>query len=333
MMSAPNLEQLRLLTRVARLYHEHGVRQREIADRLRLSQPRVSRLLRQAEDAGIIRTTVIVAPGIYTDLEDGLIQRFGLVDAHVVDVLSDQEDELHRDLGRAAAAYFEAVLVDVGVIAFGSWSRPLQAMVDALRGSRALKASHVVEILGDLGPPAVQHRVSSATQRLADLTKADAMFLRTPGVVGSPDLRDALLEQDPYTTQTLQMLEDADLAIVGIGPLDVSESLLTSSGSLFSPEQLAELRRLGAVGNVNLRFYDASGRPVDSSIDKLVIGMSLEQLGRAKRVIGIAGGAQKRDAIRGALNGRLVDVLITDTATAQALVSEPGAAPDGSHGA
>jgi DNA-binding transcriptional regulator LsrR (DeoR family) len=323
MSATPSLEQLRLLTRVARLYHEQGVRQREIAERLRLSQPRVSRLLRLAEDAGIVRTTVVVTPGIYTDLEDALAKRYGLVDAHVVDVFSDEEDALHRDLGTAAATYFEAVLVDEGVIAFGSWSRPLQAMVEALKASRGLTASHVVEILGDLGPPAFQHRVASATQRLADLTKAEAVFLRTPGVVASTDLRESLLKHDRYATQTLRLLDEVDLALVGIGPLDVSESLLTSDGNLFTPEQMTELRDLGAVGNVNLRFFDAEGRAVDASVDRLVVGMSLDQLKRAKRVVGIAGGAAKTDAIRAALRGGLIHVLITDISSAERLIADP----------
>jgi DNA-binding transcriptional regulator LsrR (DeoR family) len=322
--AAPNLEQLRLLTRVARLYHQHGVRQREIAERLRLSQPRVSRLLRLAEEAGIVQTVVVVNPGIYTDLEDGLAERFGLVDAHVVDTLSDDDDRLHRDLGTAAAAYFEAVLVDEGVIAFGSWSRPLQAAVDAFGTSRSTTASHIVEALGDLGPPVVQHRVANATQRLADLTKAEAVFLRTPGFVTSTDLHDALLTQDLYAENALRMLDEVDLALVGIGPLDVSESLLTTNGSLFTTEQMAELRDLGAVGNVNLRFFDADGKRIDSSIDKLVIGMSLDQLARAKRVVGIAGGRLKHNAIRAALRGGLLDVLITDTESAGWLIANPG---------
>ena len=42
-----NSEDTRLMTRVARMYHEQGVRQPEIAERLNISQPRVSRLLKK----------------------------------------------------------------------------------------------------------------------------------------------------------------------------------------------------------------------------------------------------------------------------------------------
>jgi len=52
-----------LLVKVARLYHEQGVRQPDIADRLHMSQSRVSRLLKEAVDVGIVRTVVVPPPG------------------------------------------------------------------------------------------------------------------------------------------------------------------------------------------------------------------------------------------------------------------------------
>src|SRR4051812_21869307 len=52
-------DQIRLLTKVARMYHERGMRQPQIAQQLHISQPRVSRLLKRAVELGIVRTTVI----------------------------------------------------------------------------------------------------------------------------------------------------------------------------------------------------------------------------------------------------------------------------------
>lgn len=83
---APQLDQLRLLARVARMYHERGLRQPQIAEMLNISQPRVSRLLKQAVEAGIVRTVVSLPSGVYTDLEEELQGRFGLRDAVVVEI-------------------------------------------------------------------------------------------------------------------------------------------------------------------------------------------------------------------------------------------------------
>jgi DNA-binding transcriptional regulator LsrR (DeoR family) len=50
--------------------------------------------------------------------------------------------------------------------------------------------------------------------------------------------------------------------------------------------------------------------------------MRLEQLQRVSRSVGIAGGQRKLHAIRGALVGRWINVLITDRRTAEVLVQE-----------
>ena len=74
----PAPDQLRLLTKVARMYHERGLRQPQIAAQLHISQPRVSRLLKQAAEMGIVRTMVVPPTGVYTDLEEAIERRYGM---------------------------------------------------------------------------------------------------------------------------------------------------------------------------------------------------------------------------------------------------------------
>lgn len=102
-------EQLRLMTKIARMYHERGMRQSEIADELDVSQPRVSRLLKRAEEAGIVRTTVTLPAGVHTDLEKALEQRYDLKEAIVVDAGGSAED-VTRALRAATAVYLETTL-------------------------------------------------------------------------------------------------------------------------------------------------------------------------------------------------------------------------------
>src|SRR5215211_8060182 len=88
----PTDGQLRLITKVARMYHERGVRQTDIAENLHLSQARVSRLLKRAAELGIVRTVVAVAPGVHTELEERLEEKYGLAEVAVVDVEGSNED-------------------------------------------------------------------------------------------------------------------------------------------------------------------------------------------------------------------------------------------------
>ena len=150
------IDELRLITRVARLYHEQGLKQPEIAARLRLSQPKVSRLLRQALDEGIVRITVRVPTGTHPDLEERLQQRFGLEDAVVVDVTPDGDELVARELGTAAAFYLESTVRSGDVIGISSWSATLLAMVDSLDPVPTVRDTKVVQILGGVGDPAAE---------------------------------------------------------------------------------------------------------------------------------------------------------------------------------
>ena len=119
--------QLRLIAKVARMYHEGGVRQPQIAAELNLSQARVSRLLRQASEIGVVRTVVTLPPGVYTDLEDSLQEKFGLRDAVVVDADGGQ---VIPALGAATAQYLHATLTGGEVLGVSSWSATLLAAAD-----------------------------------------------------------------------------------------------------------------------------------------------------------------------------------------------------------
>jgi DNA-binding transcriptional regulator LsrR (DeoR family) len=155
---------------------------------------------------------------------------------------------------------------------------------------------------------------------LATLVNGRAKFLPAPGVVGSADSARVILD-DPFTREVLNLFDSVTLALVGIGAVEPSP-LLASSGNIFSPEELSMLRGQGAVGDVCLRFFDSSGKPVLNPLNDRVIGMSLEQLRRAKRSVGVAGGQRKLEAIRGALAGGWINVLITDRLTAESLVNQ-----------
>lgn len=120
-----------------------------------------------------------------------------------------------------------------------------------------------------------------------------------------------MLLKDPYIAASLAALEQVEVALVGIGDLEPSK-LLAASGNVFSAKELESLQKLGAVGDICLRFFDAQGRPVQSKLDERVIGMSLPQLAKVQRTVGLAAGPRKVKAMRAALGAGLVSVLVTD---------------------
>jgi DNA-binding transcriptional regulator LsrR (DeoR family) len=312
-------DELRLIAKVARLYYDRGVRQADIAQQLDLSQATVSRLLKRAEEEQIVRITVSVPHGAYTELEEELEAGYGLKEALVVDTVEDDEQIL-RDLGAAAAYYVETTLKHGEFIGISSWSATLLALVDAMHPLPRSTSAQVVQILGGVGNPAAEAHAAHLTRRMAALTRGDAFFLPAPGVAGSAETARIYLD-DPFVRATIDRFEQVTLALVGIGAVEPSK-LLASSGNIFSAEELDLLRERGAGGDICLRFFNRQGEPLLTPLNERVIGMRLEQLQRVARSVGIAGGQRKLHAIRGALAGRWVNVLITDRRTAEVLVEE-----------
>jgi DNA-binding transcriptional regulator LsrR (DeoR family) len=309
---------LRLITRVAQLYHEERLTQTEVAQRLGLTQVAVSRLLKKADQYGIVRTTVVTPAGAYADLEGLLEETFGLHQAIVGDAARDSEESVLSAIGSAAAQFLESTLKAGEVIGISSWSTSLLSMVDHMHPVRKAEKSLVVQMLGGVGNPSAEQHANRLAIRLARLVYGEARFLAAPGVVGSARAAQVLLE-DRSVSETVALFAKITLALVGVGALEPS-ALVARSGNTFSRAELEDLQKGGAVGDICFRFYDANGREVRGALRGRVIGIDLESLRRIQRSVALCGGKKKFPAILGALRAKWVNILITDQYTAQRLV-------------
>jgi DNA-binding transcriptional regulator LsrR (DeoR family) len=304
-----------LLSKVSTLYYVQNQTQQEIAQRLGVSRPTISRLLQDAQNHGIVQITVAPQRGVYLELEGKIEERFHLDTAQIVSVERDGSDLLQQ-LGRAAAAYL-ARTVKPGLSIGLAWGTTLQAMVQAV-APLPTEGVRVVQTLGGIGPPEAEAYASALVRRLARALGASPILLPAPGVVATTAVRDALGE-DPHVNAALQQLDSLDMIFVGIGSL--SSNTVLNDGMSLPPGAYAELVAAGAVGDIALRFFDANGEAATSTLEDRVLGVSVEQIRRTPRVVGVAGGPSKVEAILAALRADLLDVLITDVETAEALLT------------
>lgn len=312
------VDELRLMAKVARMYYVQELNQQAITEKLQLHQSTISRMLKKARALNLIRFSIATPPGTFAELEDELTSRFNLKDAVVVDCPTEGE-AMVRDLGVALAYFLETTLKPGRVVGISSWSRSLFAMVDALHPSDYCAGGKVVQILGGVGNVGSEFHAIHLAQRLAASIGARPVLLQSPAVVGSPEAQ-RVLSRDAAVQEASALFDQLDIALVGIGSMEPSK-LLAVSGNVFSREERAELQRLGAVGDICFRFFNADGETVKSPLMKRVIGIDLVKLRACRYVVGVAGGAQKVQATLGALRGGLIDVLITDQRTAESLAA------------
>ncbi|MHA7191908.1 sugar-binding transcriptional regulator [Arthrobacter sp. MDT2-16] len=316
-------DQLRLLTKIAVLYHEEGLAQSDISGRLNLSQARVSRCLKLAADLGIVRTSVVQPPGIYVGLEKALEEKYGLQEVVVADMVDDAS--LGMRLGSCAATYLETTIEVDDVVGISNWSTTLLQTVEAMRSRPRKVLSEVIQMIGGVGSPQAQIQATRLVSHLAELTSAKPFYMAAPGLVANHEIRQAFLA-DPAVASTAEAWDRVNTSLVGIGTFPASPLWQASGNALTTTEEKALLDS-GAVGEICLRYFDIDGAPMNSAIEERMVSISSEAMLRIPRRIGVAGGMRKLDAIRGAINGGWVNVLITDSEVARQLLEPPRLRP------
>ncbi|WAJ28099.1 sugar-binding transcriptional regulator [Antarcticirhabdus aurantiaca] len=313
------IHDLRLMGRVAQLYYLEKATQADISKRLGISQASISRLLKRAQEEDLVRITIHAPRGTFFDLEAALRERYGLSEAFVVEAGENSEDSILTAIGAATAHFVETSLREGEVIGLSSWSASLLRTVESLHPTR-VSAARVIQLLGGTGNPGAEKHATHLTLRMAQITGAKPQLLAAPGLTQSAEAR-AILIQDPFVRETLSQFKDVTLALVGIGALEPSQ-MIADSGNRLQPAELRELGEAGAVGDMGLRFFDREGRQVRSSCDERIIGIDLPEIAAIPRVVGVAGGQRKVEAIRAAMLGGFVSILVTDNHTAAALVAD-----------
>jgi DNA-binding transcriptional regulator LsrR (DeoR family) len=304
-----------LLYKIAKAYYEDGLTQSEVGNRFGLSRIKISRLLQEARHTRVVQITITPPPNSFADLERQLEAAYGLDEAILVESDTATSSTPLTALGRATADYLARTLGEKDVLGL-SWGTTLLATVEAMTPHN-MPEVQVVQMLGGLGHVESEVLGGDLALRMAQALGARVKLLPSPGIVASKVVRDALIK-DSIIADTLQLAAHANIALVGIGS-PTQDSVVIKSGIL-SEGELDELHAVGAVGDIALRFFDGKGRAVNHPINERVVGLELGQIRGIPRVIGVAGGQTKFPVIRGALQGRILDVLITDVAMAQRLL-------------
>lgn len=312
------LNEKRLLTKIASMYYEENLKQADIAKKLNLSQSFVSRSLAKCLSEGIVKINIIQPANIFLDLEQKLQKKYQINQAIIVDIDSNDEYRIKSAIGAAAAYYLQVSLQSNKLIGVSAWSDTIRAMVDNMLPMN-IKAKGVIQLLGGVGING-NLQANILTYELANKLNCSSYLLPAQSLNrnGSISYKNQL-RKTPEITEVLNLFPCIDLAIVGIGMLEPSQTI-KSSGLFYNESMIEQLAKKGAVGDICLHYYDKNGKPVLSTKEDPILGMDLQLIKNCPQVMALAGGVNKVNAIKGALKGGYIDILVTDKITAQSLL-------------
>ncbi len=306
----------RLLVKVSQWYYQQGLTQETIAQKLGISRSTISRVLSQAKKRGIVKINVSsTVRGYDVDLERRLEQVFALQEAAVFD---GSVAESPAFLMRMGAQILVRSLFEGSIIGL-SWGRSVAAVVDYVPiVDPPVRNLTVVALSGGIGSSQPEIMSNSLVVKLSSKLKANAALLNAPVVVQNRFTRDILMKESTIAP-VIELGSHADVAMVGIGAVGQFSTLSTLSH--LEPSSFKELMRAGAVGDICSRFYTIEGKPLTSELDDRTLGIPLMALKTVPRVIAVAWGKEKVQAILGALRMGIINVLVTDRHTAEGILN------------
>jgi DNA-binding transcriptional regulator LsrR (DeoR family) len=316
-MDAPKSEKSRLdeAARAGWLYFVAGNTQDEIARKLNVSRPTAQRLVSLALSERLITFRLDHPIAACMELAAALAARFGLEFCEVVPADPAASDNLTLGIAESTAALLEQRLRDEVpiVVAIGT-GRTLRAAVELMPRMKC----HRHKLVSLVGHISMRGSASffDVIARLSDLTEAPHYPMPLPVVVPSRDQRDQLLRLEPVI-RVIELGRSADVTLVGVGRMDESAPLHLDG--FISAEELATMRRLGAVGEVTGWAFDAAGRIITTGTNERLTSVPRE-IPPSGLVVGVAQGTGKVLPIHAALRGRIINGLITNETTARSLL-------------
>ncbi|OLP62323.1 DNA-binding transcriptional regulator [Xaviernesmea oryzae] len=295
------------------LYYVAGRTQDEIAAAMGISRQSAQRLVSLAMAERLVKVRLDHPIGACLELSAALKDKFSL--RHVEVVPTDPGSPSSTvGIAEAGAAEIERwlKLPDPTVLAVGT-GRTLKAAIDQL-SPMDCPQHRIVSLTGNIGRDG-SVAYYNVIFSMAEAVKARHFTMPLPVLVSSMEERDVLHNQ-ALVRSALELGATADVAFVGVGELGV-DGPLCQDGFL-DPAEMGRLVEAGAAGEICGWMYDRDGQLMPGIRDR-VASVPLPDTQRCT-VIGMAKGPRKLPALAAALRGRVLNGLITDEATAEALL-------------
>lgn len=298
-----------MLGRVAELHYKHDMTHQEIANLMGVSRVQVTRMLARARAEGVVEFIVHSDESIFPELEGRLASALGIEKVWISPSFDDEEKNFDS-LGAVAAQFLSSTLKPNDIVAVGL-SATLEYMLPHLK--KASIGATFVPALGSRPGSALTVNPHEIANDLADILGGTARHLPAPFLMASEESAE-MMRREPDVAATLELARKATLGLYGLGGTEPGTGPLIEA--IGPSGELEKLTKAGAVGDVSGIYFNAQGEYVPSSVEKRIIGLSLDEIKSIPRRAVVARGEGKVDVITAAGRSGILSHLVTDQATA-----------------
>jgi DNA-binding transcriptional regulator LsrR (DeoR family) len=199
-----------------------------------------------------------------------------------------------------------------------SWGQAMSMVAAELQETEKNNLMCIPLIGGPSGRLIGEYHVNTITFEASKKLKSKAILIDSPAFPETKELKEALMANQ-FNQELVQLWQKLSIAIFGIGSPQMKDS---TRWKLFYDDNILEGLEDQVVGDVISHFYNAQGQHISSKLDERLIGITLEELKKVNYRIAVAESLEKVSAIRGALRGKYMNVLVTTQETAEAILKE-----------
>lgn len=298
-----------LMTKAAWYYYFEGVTQQKVADLMGISRMRVIKLLDKARQTGIIQFKLRKDGERRMQLERALMEAYGLKDAFIVPA-AISKSQVNAIIAEAASMYISERLTANSVINIGYGDTPSRILNNL--ATLAESTLTCVSLTGGVSYYLPDTR--------SNVFNAKLHLIPAPLLASSKEMAEAM-RQEASVMEISRMISLSQLSVIGIGAMHESATIFKTG--ILNHNDYLYLHMQGAAGDLLSHFIDREGQLLDTPLEDRLISTPLPTLKSLQNVIGVAAGDSKVEAIRAALRGKYLDVLITDDRTAARLMALP----------
>lgn len=307
-------EKWNILATVANLYYNSEMTQNEIADRLYTSRSKVSRMLKEARELGIVEISIKEPWERNLELEGQLMNRYHVKNVRVVATGDNSKEKITSRLSEVSSYYLDSIVKENMVVGI-SWGNTLFHIVKYIDKNN--KKNIPITVVPIMGASSVSRPERDAMDLAKDLASAyggNYQYICAPLFVKNKELKESLI-QDLTIKNTLDLARNADVILTSVGSVEYKtwENYLGEKTFNF-------LGKKGAIGHIGGHFFDKDGKEIHTTLTERMIGVGYDDIARCKNVVCIAYGEAKARAVAGALKGEFIDTLIVDSVCAEKIL-------------
>lgn len=313
--------------RVIEMYYDRHMSQAEIAKYFNVSRMTISRTIDKAKEERYVQVQINRPEEIELCKESQIEKKYGLNE--VIIIYKYEGVDYRQQAAYHTADFLLRSLHDDMTIAFGR-GRTLRSMVDYIQQDARLnfkkfKGLKLVPLTAPTNfPPSkgAEYRFAYTNyliDQIASILNGDAYRLLAPLHVSSKEVRDLFLAE-PSIKEIFELTAQADLAIAGIGTFDKDSNTLLNPS--LSKKDVDEILNSPAVGELLGHVLDKNGNILPLGREDKTITLPMNDFIKIPVRVGVATGIEKKQAIQSVLNGKLINVLITDEEVADYLIAQ-----------